>query len=66
MGFGTRNAEGEGILEFSDALGIAVCNTFFKKADSKLITYLSGDNRSMIDGPENISVSSEGCEGDFK
>ena len=27
MGFGTRNAEGEGILEFGDAVG----NTFFKK-----------------------------------
>ena len=28
---------------------IEVCNTFFKKEDSKLITYQSGDNRSMID-----------------
>ena len=38
MGFGTRNAEGERILEFGDAVGIVVCNTFFKKEDSKLIT----------------------------
>ena len=45
MGIGTRNAEGERILEFGDAVG----NTFFKKEDSKLITYQSGDNRSMID-----------------
>ena len=49
VGFGTRNAEGERILEFADALGMVVCNTFFKKEDSKLITYQSGDNISMID-----------------
>ena len=49
MGFGTRNAEGERILEFGDAVGMVVCNTFFKKEDSKLINYQSGDNRSMID-----------------
>ena len=30
-------------------MGMVVCNTFFKKEDSKLITYQSGDNRSMID-----------------
>ena len=45
MGFGTRNAEGERILEFADAVG----NTYFKKEDSKIITYQSGDNRSMVD-----------------
>ena len=49
MGFGTRNAEGERILEFGDTVGMVVCNTFFKKEGSKLITYQSGDNRSMID-----------------
>ena len=49
MGIGTRNSEGERILEFGDAVGLVVCNTFFKKKDSKLITYESGDNRSMID-----------------
>ena len=48
MEFGTRNAEGERILEFCDAVSMAVCNTFFKKEDFKLITYQSGDNRSMI------------------
>ena len=26
-----------------------MCKRFFKKEDSKLITYQSGDNRSMID-----------------
>ena len=33
MGFGKRNTEGEGILEFGDAVGMVVCNTFFKKED---------------------------------
>ena len=28
---------------------MVVCNRFFKKEDFKLITYHSGDNRSMID-----------------
>ena len=32
-GFGTRNAEGELILEFGDAVGMGVCKTFFKKED---------------------------------
>ena len=49
MAFATRNAEGKRILEFGDAVGMAVCNTFFNKEDSKLITYQSRDNRSMID-----------------
>ena len=26
-GFGIRNAEGEMLLEFADAIGLAVCNT---------------------------------------
>ena len=33
VGFGTRNAEGERILELGDAVGMVVCNTFFKKED---------------------------------
>ena len=44
-----KNAEGERILEFGDAVGMVVCNTFFNKEDSMLITYQSADNRSMID-----------------
>ena len=40
--------EGERILEFGDAVGMVVCNIFFKKKNSKLITDQSGDNTSMI------------------
>ena len=39
---GTRNAEGESILEFGVAVGMAVCNTLFKNEYSKLINYQSG------------------------
>ena len=31
---GMVNTEGQIILEFSDAVGMAVCNTYFKKEDS--------------------------------
>ena len=33
-GFGIRNAEGDMLLEFADAMGLAVCNTWFTKKDS--------------------------------
>ena len=48
-GFGTRNREGERILEFGDALDMIVCNTMFIKDMNKLITYTSGGDRSQID-----------------
>ena len=38
-----------GFFEFDDAVGMVVFSTFFKKEGSKVITYQSGDNRSMID-----------------
>ena len=67
MGFSTRNAEGEMILEFGDAVGMVVCNTFFNKEDSKLNTCQSGDNRSMIDYlMVRKADRCEGCEGYFK
>ena len=36
-GFGTENAEGEMLLEFADAMGLAVCNTWFMKKDSQKV-----------------------------
>ena len=59
MGFDTRNADGE----FSDAVGMVVCNTFFQKEYSKLITYQSEDNRSMSD---YLMVRKRYSEGYFK
>ena len=49
MVFGTRNSEGERILELGDAMDMIVGNTFFQKRDSILITYSSGGNQSQID-----------------
>ena len=34
FGYGVRNLEGERILEMGSALGMIVCNTFFKKHDT--------------------------------
>ena len=48
-GFVTRNSEGERILELGDAMDMIVCNTFFQKRDSRLITYSSGGNQSQIE-----------------
>ena len=48
-GYGVRNVEGERILEMGSALDLVVCNTWFKKRDSRLITYTSGGCATQID-----------------
>ena len=48
-GFGIRNAEGEMLLEFADAMGLAVCNTWFTKRDSQKVTYESGGCKTAVD-----------------
>lgn len=48
-GFGSRNVEGEMLLEFSDAMDLAVANTWFQKTDGKLVTYDSGGCKSVVD-----------------
>src|SRR5664279_2616401 len=48
-GFGVRNVEGEMLLEFAHAMGLAVCNTWFMKMDSQLVTYESGGYKTMVD-----------------
>jgi hypothetical protein len=49
FGFGNRNVEGEMLLEFAEAKGLVVTNTWFKKDVGKLVTYESGERRTMID-----------------
>ena len=49
MGFGRRNVEGERLLEIAEATDITVVNTWFKKRQSHLITYKSGQNETQID-----------------
>jgi len=48
-GFGVRNTEGEMLLEFADALDLAVANTWFKKEDQRLVTFESGGCKTMVD-----------------
>ena len=42
--FSVRNTEGGHILEMGAPLDMVVCNTWFKKRDSRIITYSSGDS----------------------
>jgi hypothetical protein len=49
FGFGSRNLEGEMLLEFADACNLAVANTWFKKDIGRLITYESGDSKTVVD-----------------
>ena len=48
-GFGVRNTEGKRVLEIDTALDMLVCNTWFKKRDSRLITYSSDACNPQID-----------------
>ena len=48
-GYGTRNAEGERILEFAEAMAYVVTSTLFKKRQSHLVTYESGGNKTAVD-----------------
>jgi len=38
LGYGARNADGAGIVEFTDGLNLVVCNTLFMKQESQLVT----------------------------
>jgi len=49
FGYGTRNIEGEVLLEFAEAKELVVLNTMFQKEDSRKVTYVSGGNMSQID-----------------
>ena len=48
-GFGTRNTEGEMLLEFAIATELCVVNTWFTKEESKKVTYESGGTRTVVD-----------------
>jgi len=47
-GFGERNADGQQILEFCDAMELIIMNTCFKRQKNKLATYVSGGTVSAI------------------
>ena len=46
VGYGDRNKDGEKILEFGTVLNLAVCNTWFRKDDERLVTFESGEHKS--------------------
>jgi hypothetical protein len=49
FGYGSRNQEGEGILNFALAYDLIVGNTLFRKRISHLVTFNSGQHCSQID-----------------
>ena len=49
FGYGTRNQESERIFELDAALHMFVCSPFFKKRDSRLVTYVFGTVRTQLD-----------------
>jgi hypothetical protein len=49
FGYGSRNQEREGILNFTLAYDLFVTNTLFRKRVSHLVTFSSGQHCSQID-----------------
>jgi hypothetical protein len=47
--YGSRNQEGDGILNFALAYDLFVTNTLFRKRVSHLVTFSSGQHCSQID-----------------
>ena len=49
FGYGSRNQEGEEVLDFAVAFDLMIANTFFRKRESHLVTFSSGQHCSQID-----------------
>jgi hypothetical protein len=49
FGYGSRNQEGENILDFVVPYNLVIAITFFRKRDSHLVTFSSGHRSSQID-----------------
>ena len=46
--YGSRNQEGEEVLDFAIAFDLMIANTFFRKRQSHLVTFSSGQYSSQI------------------
>ena len=46
FGYGSRNQEGEEVLDFAIAFDPMIANTFFRKRQSHLVTFSSGQDSS--------------------
>jgi hypothetical protein len=49
FGYGGRNQEGEDVLNFALAYNLLMANTLFRKRESHLVTFQSGQHSSQID-----------------
>ena len=49
FGYVSRNQEEEEVLDFSIAFDLMIANTFFRKRQSYLVTFSSGQYSSQID-----------------
>jgi len=47
--FGSRHVKGVTLLEFYDAINLAVANTWFKQGDSNLVNYEFVGCRTVVD-----------------
>ncbi|VDP58755.1 unnamed protein product [Heligmosomoides polygyrus] len=49
FGYGSRNADGDRLLEYADSHDLTTVNTKFRKRDSHLISFYSGNAKTQID-----------------
>ena len=49
FGYGSRSQEGEGVLNFALAYDLLIANIFFRKRESHLVTFQSGQHSRQID-----------------
>ena len=49
FGYGSRSQEGEDVLNFALAYDLLIANIAFKKRESHLVTFRSGQHSSQID-----------------
>ena len=63
LGYGTKNQEGQTILQFATIFELAILNIYFTKLEEHKITYKSGNNCSQIDyfltDKKNIKIFSD-------
>ena len=48
-GFGTRNEEGQRVVDFAKSINLAIANTYYVKKENHRITYKSGGRHTQVD-----------------
>ena len=69
FGYGSRNSQGDRILEFGDAIEMVEADIFFKKRYRRFVTYQPSNSSSQLDYVllrESNRKMDEGCEGRCK